>query len=84
MQEMKDALLLESDQPVLTQGSACHTDGTKAYKQLASTGSALRDGSLTQFDLKLAHFFGRVGGATLNSGVSRRKARNITQAQDTN
>ena len=55
VQEMKDALLLESDQPVLALGSVCHTDGAKAYKQLASTGSALHDGSLTQFDdLKLA------------------------------
>ena len=53
MQEMKDALLLESDQPVLAQGS------TRMARKLTNSlllGSALRDGSLTQFDdLKLAH-----------------------------
>ena len=51
MEEMRSALLLDSDQPVLGFGSVCHTDGAKAYrtlKTLCSTG--LEDG-----DLRLSH-----------------------------
>lgn len=56
-QEMKEALLLESDEPVLAEGSVCHTDGAKAYRQPVSAlpAGALMDGSLTKFGLKLAH-----------------------------
>ena len=57
LEEMKEALLLESDKPVLAEGSVCHTDGAKAYRALASptTEGPLVDGSLTKFGLKLAH-----------------------------
>ena len=50
--EMNQALLLFSDEPVLGEGSVCHTDGAKAYKTLASP---LYDGSLENYSLKLSH-----------------------------
>ena len=51
--EMREALLLDSDEPVLGEGSVCHTDGAKAYRNLAG---ALYNGSLKDFEcLKLGH-----------------------------
>ena len=50
--EMNEALLLESDQPLLSEGCVCHTDGAKAYRSLASP---LNDGQLLAAGLKLAH-----------------------------
>ena len=50
--EMTEALLLYSDEPVLGEGSVCHTDGAKADKTLASP---LYDGSLQNFPIKLLH-----------------------------
>ena len=51
--EMWSALLLDSDQPVLVEGSVCHTDGAKAYCWLSSP---LNDGSLVNAaGLKLSH-----------------------------
>ena len=52
MDEMWSALLLDSDQPILAEGSVCHTDGAKAYRWLSSP---LNDGSLVDAaGLKLA------------------------------
>ena len=52
-QEMDEALLLSSDQPVLAKGCVCHTDGAKAYRNLAAP---LYDGSLLAYEhLKLGH-----------------------------
>ena len=50
--EMNEALLLESDRPLLSEGCVCHTDGAKAYRSLASP---LNDGQLLAAGLKLAH-----------------------------
>ena len=51
--EMRQHLLLDSDEPVLAVGSVCHTDSAKAYKNLASL---LYDGTLMDFEhLKLGH-----------------------------
>ena len=50
--EMNEALLLESDQPLLSEGCVCHTDGAKAYRSVASP---LNDGQLLAAGLKLAH-----------------------------
>ena len=50
--EMNQALLLFSDEPVLGEGSVCHTDGAKAHKTLASPSY---DGSLEKYSLKLSH-----------------------------
>ena len=35
-QEMREALLLDADEAILAVGSVCHTDGAKAYRNLAS------------------------------------------------
>ena len=51
--EMRQHLLLDSDEPVLAVGSVCHTDCAKAYRNLASP---LFDGTLMDFEhLKLGH-----------------------------
>ena len=52
VEEMRSALLLDSDEPVLALGSVCHTDGAKAYKTLKSP---LHDGRLVEGDLRLSH-----------------------------
>ena len=53
--EMRTALLLDSDEPVLASGSVCHTDGAKAYRNLASP----------LYDRRLLDFEGlRLGGDT--------------------
>ena len=81
--EMREALLLDSDEPVLGEGFVCHTDGAKAYRNLAG---ALYNGSLKDFEcLKLGHtcvkhkpptlslqrFFPRVFGRVLSSKNNR-------------
>ena len=51
--EMRQHLLLDSDEPVLAVGPVCHTDSAKAYRNLASP---LYDGTLMDFEhLKLGH-----------------------------
>ena len=53
MDEMRTALLLDSDEPVLALGCVCHTDGAKAYRNLASPPY---DGRLLDFEgLRLGH-----------------------------
>lgn len=51
--ELDDAMLVWSDEPKLLAGSVCHTDGAKAYRNLASP---LYDGHLLQYEgLHLGH-----------------------------
>ena len=50
LQEMREALLLDADDCILAVGSVCHTDGAKAYRNLAgpSHNSSLLDESKKQ------------------------------------
>ena len=65
IEEMEKALLLCSDEPVLAKGCVCHTDGAKAYRNLAAP---LYDGSLLAYEhLKLGHT--SVKTQTSNSGI---------------
>ena len=53
LQEKREALLLDADGAILAVGSVCHTDGAKAYQNLASP---LYNSSLLDFEtLKLGH-----------------------------
>ena len=58
MEELKAAILPEDNPPRLAEGSICHTDGARTYKQLGSMYSPLLESDLFHSEfasLRLAH-----------------------------
>ena len=58
LEELKSAILLEDGDSRICQGSVCHTDGARTYKQLGDVDSPLLDREVfdVEFsDLHLAH-----------------------------